>query len=109
MVRAGRLRDVVSVQQRTETQDGWGQPVETWTDVFKDYAEVKQLTGREFFNDARVAADIDTRVVVRYRPGITAKHRVVFHDVDGDRVLDIQSVVKDQKRTTLEILCKEAG
>lgn len=102
---AGRLRDVVTIQEQSGSQDSYGEPAATWTDVFSDYAEVKQLTGREFFNDARVAADVDTRVVIRYRDGIKARQRVVC----GTRVLDIQSVVMDQKKTQLELLCKEAS
>lgn len=102
---AGRLRDVVTIQEQSGSQDSFGEPAATWTDVFSDYAEVKQLTGREFFNDARVAADVDTRVVIRYRDGIKAKQRVLC----GTRILDIQSVVMDQKKTQCELLCKEVA
>lgn len=102
---AGRLRDVITIQEQSGSQDSFGEPQPVWTIVATDRAEVKQLSGREFFNDARVAADIDTRVVMRYRDGIKAKQRVVC----GARVLDIQSVIMDQKKTQLELLCKEAG
>lgn len=102
---AGRLRDFIKVQQRSETQDEYGQPVDTWTDLFADYAEVIRLGGREFFSQARVAADVDTRVTIRYRAGIKAKQRIMFEGT----TFDIQSVLPDQKRTQVEIYCKEVN
>ena len=102
---AGRLRDFIKVQQRSESQDEYGQPVDTWTDLFADYAEVIRLGGREVFSQARVAADVDTRVTIRWRTGLKAKQRIMFEGT----TFDIQSVLPDQKRTLVEIYCKEVN
>jgi len=104
-VNAGRLRDFIKVQERVESQDEYGEVVNTWTDLFADYAEVIRLSGREFFSQARVAADVDTRVTIRYRAGIKAKQRIMFEGT----TFDIQSVMPDQKRTQVEIYCKEVN
>lgn len=102
---AGRLRDVITIQENRGTTNSQGEVAADWKEILSGFAEVKQLTGREYFNDARVAADIDTRVVMRYQQGIKPKQRILCEG----RVLDIQSVIMDQKKTQLELLCKEAS
>lgn len=103
---AGELRDWITVQGRTSAADPeYGNNVDTWADSFTDYAKVEKLRGREFFADARIAADVNTRVTMRYRDGITNKHRITFEG----RVLDIKEVLEDQKHTLLEIYCKEVA
>lgn len=99
---AGRLRDIITVEQRSQSQDSFGQPLEVWTTVLSDYAEVKQLSGREFFSDAATKAAIDTRIIMRYRSGIEPKQRIRFES----KILDIEMVIVDQKKTQLEIMCK---
>jgi SPP1 family predicted phage head-tail adaptor len=102
---AGRNREVVAVQKRTQEQDGFGQPIDTWVDFQKLRADVVKLSGRELFAAQAVGADVTTRVNTRYCAGIEADQRILFRD----EVLDIESVIPDRLRTTLEILCKEVG
>jgi SPP1 family predicted phage head-tail adaptor len=102
---AGRNREVVTVQKRTQEQDGFGQPIDTWVDFQKLRADVVKLSGREQFLAKQVGADITTRVMTRYCAGVEAAQRILFRD----EVLDIESVIPDRLRTTLEILCKEVG
>jgi SPP1 family predicted phage head-tail adaptor len=102
---AGRNREVVTIQARTQEQDNFGQPIDVWTDFQKLRADVMKLSGREQFLAKSVGADITTRVMTRYCEGIEAAMRLLFRD----EVLDIEAVVPDRRRTTLEILCKEVG
>jgi SPP1 family predicted phage head-tail adaptor len=102
---AGRNREVVTIQKRTQSQDGFGEPTDVWTDFQTLRADVVKLSGRELFAAKAVGADITTRVNTRYCPGVEAEQRILFRD----EVLDIESVIPDRLRTTLEILCKEIG
>jgi SPP1 family predicted phage head-tail adaptor len=106
---SGRNREVVTVQKRTQEQDGFGQPVDTWTNLLPPpgtlRADVEKLSGRELFAAQVVGADVTTRVNTRYCAGIEADQRILFRD----EVLDIESVIPNRLRTTLEILCKEVG
>lgn len=104
-MQAGRNREIITIQTRTQTQDGFGQPVDTWSDFQKLRADVMPLSGTEAFLAKQVGADITTRIKTRYCPGIKAADRVLFRDL----VFDIESVVPDRLRTTLEIICKETG
>jgi SPP1 family predicted phage head-tail adaptor len=100
---SGRNREVITIQKRTQEQDGFGEPIDVWTDFQKLRADVEKLSGRELFAAQVVGADVTTRVNTRYCAGIEADQRILFRD----EVLDIESVIPDRLRTTLEILCRE--
>ena len=102
---AGQLRDLIEIQRRNTGQDSSGQPVDTFISVVKLPAAVMRLSGREYFIAQSTGAEISTRVITRYYPGIKAADRILFED----KVFDIDAVIPDQKRRQLEILCKEAG
>ncbi len=102
---AGTLPNLITIQARSTTQDSYGAPVDTWAEIITVFAKVEQIRGREYFSEGRIAADVDTRVVMRYQSGIRPKQRILFES----RVLDIQHVIVDQKKTVLEILAKEAA
>lgn len=102
---AGKLRDLITVQENIGTANSQGEVIASWSDVLTDYAEVKRMGGREYFSQARVEADVDTHVLMRYRSEVKVAHRIKFEDT----YFDIQSVIPDQKKTQLEIFCKEAA
>jgi SPP1 family predicted phage head-tail adaptor len=102
---AGNLRDRITVQERSSSLDALGGPTDSWTDKASLWAEVIKLSGRELFQAQSFGSNITTRVRTRYWPGIKAKQRIVF----GSEVLDIESVIPDQKKTQLEIICTQAG
>ena len=102
---AGKLRDRIAIQVRASGQDSSGQPVDVWTDLVELFANVTRLSGREYFLAGSTGSDINTRVTTRYWPGIKATDRVLFEG----KAFDIEAVIPDQKKTQLELMCKEAG
>lgn len=102
---AGKLRDLVTVQENKGTPNSQGEVIASWSDVLTDYAEVRRMGGREYFSQARVEADVDTHVLMRYRSEVKVAHRIKFEDT----YFDIQSVIPDQRKTQLELFCKEAA
>jgi SPP1 family predicted phage head-tail adaptor len=105
-MRAGLLRELVTVQQRISTQDPYGQAVDAWSEVAKTWASVQPLRGNERFTAAQTKAAIDTKVTMRFRNDVMpGRNRILF----GARVLDVESVINiDERDRTIEILCKEA-
>lgn len=102
---AGSLRHRVTIQQRAATQDGFGEPSDTWTDIATVWANVQPLRGEERFTAQQMQAAIDHKVTMRYRAPLSAQNRLMF----GARILDIESVVNiDERNRTLEVFCKEA-
>ena len=100
----GRLRHRIILQTSTLTQDSLGVASEAWEDTATVYAQIEALSGREFFEAARVNAEVTHRVRIRYRPGIVPAMRVLA----GDRTLDIRSVLDvDGRKRELTLMCAE--
>ena len=102
---AGRNRESITIQQRTQTQDDFGQPIDTWADFQKLRADVIPLTAREQFLAKQVGAEITSKIRTRYCAGVKAAQRILWKD----KIFDIESVVPDRIRKEQEILVKEAG
>ena len=102
---AGKLPHVITVQENRGTANSQGEVIASWIDLLTDRAGVQHMGGREYFSQARVEADVDTHVLMRYRSEIKVKHRIKFED----SYFDIKAVIPDQKKTQLELYCKEAA
>jgi len=103
-MQSGQLRKRLTIQQRSTAQDSYGQPLTAWADVATVWGAVEPLNGRELLAAEAVQSEITHQVVMRYRPGITAKMRVLY----GSRVFDIQNVLDENERhRMLTLLCLE--
>lgn len=104
MVRAGKLRHPIIIQEKVRVEPGDG----TWTtaaaNVATVWGAVVPLSGRELFEAQQVVPDTTHRVEIRYYPGLTASHQLLH---DG-RVLQIQSVIDvDERKIDHHVMCKE--
>jgi SPP1 family predicted phage head-tail adaptor len=104
-MRAGALRQRVTIQRRYYTQGADGEEVPTWSTVDTVWALVEPVRGREYVRDDLVRAEATHLVRMRYRTGIDASARLLW----GTSILDIHDVadVGARKRELL-ITCKEA-
>ena len=103
---AGALHDLITLQQNTPTQAAGGAPVDVWTDLVSTpriWGAVEPLAGREFFDAARVNADVTHRIRIRYRPDVTERMRIVL----GARTFDILAALEMDRRQELHLLCRE--
>lgn len=91
-MRAGRLDREIVLQQRTNAQDSFGQPVASWADVATVWAAKEDERGREYFAAQQLQAVAPTRFRIRYRGDLvtTTNHRVVY----GGQVWDIRAVAQ---------------
>ncbi|MCI0349391.1 MAG: phage head closure protein [Acidobacteriales bacterium] len=104
-MRAGTLRQRISIEQPAETQNDFNEPVVTWSLYATRWAEVVPLSGEERLIAQQVNAEVTHRVRLRYLAGVTTKMRIVHKG----RVLDINTILnQDERRAMLELLCKEA-
>ena len=103
-MRAGLLRHRVTIQNLTTTQDSFGDVVEDWSNFATVWAQVEDLSGREFFAAVQVNSEIKTRARIRYMEGIKPTMRILH----GTRTLEIIAPIDpDGKRRMLELLCRE--
>lgn len=100
----GRLRHRVTLQQQSSTQDGYGEQVNSWSDLKTVWASVEPLKGRELYAAQQVKTEITTRIKMRYRAGVVSKMRVVY----GSKTYDILSVIDAEERhIELHLMCME--
>jgi len=93
-MRIGKLRHKVSIQKLESTQDALGGKVESYTHFCDAWAEIRPVSGREYFIDNQRYARCTHSIIVRFVPGITPSMRVLFND----RVFDIEAVLNAEER-----------
>lgn len=76
----GSMRDRITIQKPTETQDGYGQPVVTWTNYLANVPanfEPARTGSGETTRGRQTEAISSFVLFIRYLQGITTKMRVV--------------------------------
>lgn len=99
---AGKLRTMVAIEQPTETRTAGGALTTTWSTLANVWAGIFPRSGRERYMAAKVTAEGDTSIFIRYRTDVTAKMRVnaagVIYNIGA--VLDIEN-----RHVQLELIC----
>ena len=106
MVRAGKLRHRVTLEQRSSTVDDAGQNTDSWSSYRTCYAEVIDKGGAEKIRGQQVDATIQAVVRIRHPEGTfpEPEHRVTF----GSRTLNIESVQRrDSHDREVWLYCRE--
>ena len=95
MSRAGQYRHRVDIQDWSEVRDEeTGGFVEAWTTVFADVpARIATASGKEFLAAAAIQSEIVARIVIRQRPGLNAKQRILHN---GD-IYNVHAWLPDQE------------
>lgn len=100
-MKAGKLRHKIIIEEPTETQDAYGQPVKTWTTFKTRRASYNNLSGNEKFVSQQVNSESKVAFTVRHITGVTTKMRIYFdsryfnilyvNDINGiDKMLRIE-------------------
>ena len=103
-MQAGRLRHRVTIQEPVKDQDPeTGAVINSWRDVVTVWAEITDLSAREFIAAQAVNSAVTTKIVIRFRHGVTNRNRIVHQDV----IYNIAGVLADNKsgRDYLTIPC----
>ena len=105
-MQAGRLRDMVVIQNITTSRDP---SVETWHDCAETWSEVKGISGRELVAAGAETAVATIRVWTRFRNDITAasRFRVMTGPFKGTILNIVGPPIPDSRGIQLEILCKQ--
>jgi SPP1 family predicted phage head-tail adaptor len=106
-MRAGRLRNQVTIQTPTETRSGTsGQVVKSWATLATVWAGIEPLSGRELIAAGAEQSEHDIRIVCRYLPDLTTRCRVLF----GARIFQILGVInRNERGAEMELRCTEQG
>lgn len=105
-MKAGDLRDRITIQRATSGDDGYGNVIASWADLATIWANIRETPGKETVAAGRIEASRTATIRVRASSlsrSISAADRVVARG----QVWNIRSVIEID-RATLELLV-EAG
>ena len=108
-MRAGQLRHLIVVEQRTQTQDTFGGQPETGATLTSVWADINPLSGREREAAQVINVDISHEITIRYRsifadPRVMAAYRLRY----GTRLFNIHaSFVVDEHNREMTLLASE--
>lgn len=103
-MKIGQLRHRLEIQEQRSVRDEWGNQVSEWFTVATAWAAIEPIRGEEYWAAGAQRGETIHRVTMRYVPGVTPEHRLLF----GDRILEIESTLNLEERSRLlELLCKE--
>lgn len=103
---AGKLRNLVTIQQRVAGQDAGGEPLNQWTAWQQAWARIVSVSGMEQFRGIQFSPETTHQVFMRWLDGITPMHRIL---TDEGKILDILAVNYAERRMDDQVIltCKE--
>jgi SPP1 family predicted phage head-tail adaptor len=106
-IRAGDLREAITIQVATQTTNAYGESTATWAPFATRRAAVEGLTATEEMRQEEIATMATHTVRFRYVPGLTSGMRVIWTSRTPNRTLDILSVTEKNNREEHSVVCKE--
>ena len=100
---AMRLNKRVTIQQQSTAVDEIGQPVVSWSDVATVWADVKDVSGREYIASGAEQSAVLTKITIRKRSGIVSAMRVLH----GSGTYGIDAVLESDR--TMLLMCKRSA
>jgi len=102
MYSRGKLDERITIRTWAEIANPFGEPVRTPETFATVWANVQALSGREYFDAARVTSSVSHRVQLDYIAGVSPKMDVLW----GSQTLEIEAViVRDKRQREMELLC----
>jgi SPP1 family predicted phage head-tail adaptor len=104
-MKPGKMRHRITIQQSTQTQNSFGEPIDSWSTFAGPlWAAVEPIQGREFWAQQQVQSEVTIRVRIRYLSGVTSSMRILY----GARILTIESVIDPKEgHKEMQLMCSE--
>ena len=102
-MRAGDLRERITIQQNAPTRDGFSADVDHWSTFATLWAKVETVSGAEAIEQQRAAALLTYKITLRYYPGITPDMRVSWRG----SLLNINAIIDDRAGGDMQLVCSE--
>lgn len=102
-MKAGKLNVLVTIRQKTSTQDEAGQPVLTYSNLATVWANIRHLSGVETIKSEAPTSVVKASIRIRRRTDVTAAMEVVH----GATIYEIKAVLPDEEsRERLDLACE---
>lgn len=103
-MRAGNLRDKITIQKNTKATDAKGVYVNAWTTRVQPWAEVSIDSG--LADSDEIARQVTTGTFrIRYDSSVLPEDRILWNS----RYFEITGLAPDQRKTELVITAREAS
>jgi SPP1 family predicted phage head-tail adaptor len=106
-LRAGDLRESVTIQVATEQTNDYGEATLTWSDFASRRASIRGLRVDEMMSAQGPYTVATHDVEFRYVPGLTAGMRLIWNSRTPARTLDVIQVTEGVNRESHRLVCKE--
>jgi len=94
------LRQMVELQAEVQVPDGSDGVAREWVTYATVRAQVRGLSGTERFQAERLESPTRYRALIRYRPGVETRHRVLYNG----KAYNIRAVIDvGERRRWLEL------
>ena len=107
MIRAGKLRQVITYRVKTQTVDEYGGPVEAWSDFATVRASVAPLIGKDMLSSMAAQSTAEMRINHRYLAGVTSAMRIVWEGSEYEIVGEPANVHGLSRE--IEVLARKIG
>lgn len=104
MIISGRMRERVEIQKPADVQNQFGEATLQWTTLGTVWAQVKNLTARDFFAAQQAGTLATHRILIRFFPQLTTQCRIVWRG----RIMEITSINEGEDRREQELFAKES-
>lgn len=103
----GLFRHRIVFQELQSTTDELGQEINEWVDSGSEWAMIKTLKGREYFEASTSLSTKTYRFIIHYREGIHGDMKIKYNN----RFFDITEppINDDELNETLTIIAVEKG
>ena len=96
----GKLDKKIDIMKNTQVSDGGGGYEDALVSIKKVWANIKPVSGREYFQSQQAQAQISHKVTIRYTDSVNRSHILQYQG----RNFDIQYIVNvDEQNRFLEI------
>lgn len=92
MLDPGKLRHRIVIEQRTSTQDTFGDITESWSTFATVWAAIEPLSVRDFIASAQVQAGVTARVTIRALTGLLPSMRINYRS----KIYNIAGILPDK-------------
>lgn len=106
-IRAGDLRESVTVQVSTEQTNDFGEATVTWADFARRRAAIRSSRIDEPMSAQEPYTVATHDVEFRYVPGLKNGMRLIWNSRSPARTLDILQITEDPSREFHRLTCKE--
>jgi SPP1 family predicted phage head-tail adaptor len=103
-MRAGELRNLITIQKPARAQDSSGSTAETWNTLCTVWASIRPLKGREYYAANQAQMEVTHEITIRYMRNVSAENRIVF----GNRTFEVKAVMNvNEENRWLSMVCEE--